>query len=142
MRVSTKGRYALRALSHLAESYKKENNRPISIKEICRKEKISNRYLENISVKLRKAGIVNSVKGEKGGFSLALNPEKISVYDILNAVENDITPSRCLLDLKFCERSGKCGIRKVWVRLDKHINKFLKQTSLQEVAGLHLTKGK
>jgi Rrf2 family protein len=66
MNVSTKGRYALRALTHLAVSFAQSENNPVSIKEISGKEHISNRYLENIFVALRKAGIISSVKGEKG----------------------------------------------------------------------------
>ncbi len=138
MKVSTKGRYALRSLSHLVVSYLKDENSPVSIKYICEKENISNRYLENIFVKMRKAGLVNSVKGEKGGFFLVTSPEKISIYDVLLAVENDISPSKCVVDMKFCDKTGICGIRQVWVKLDRHINVFLKKTSLAEISKMHL----
>ena len=141
MKVSTKGRYALRSLSHLAVSYIKNENCPVSIKYICEKEDISNRYLENIFVKMRKAGLVNSVKGEKGGFYLAKSPEKVSIYDVFLAVENDISPSRCVVDMKFCDKIGICGIRQVWVKFDRHINSFLKKTYLSEIARLHLKGG-
>jgi Rrf2 family cysteine metabolism transcriptional repressor len=142
MKVSTKGRYALRALTHLAVSYDKNGNKPVSIKEICVKEKISNRYLENIFVKLRKAGIVTSVKGEKGGFLLVKAPAKVNIYEIMKAVENDVAPSPCAADIKYCERGGKCGIRKIWVRLDRHVSDFLSQTSLSDATELHNNGGR
>jgi Rrf2 family protein len=137
MKVSTKGRYAVRALTYLALSYNGSAGKPVSIKEISDREKISNRYLENIFVKLRKSGVVTSLKGEKGGFLLSRSPEKISIYDILKAVENDIAASRCAVDMKACENSGKCGIRKIWVKLDRHVNEFLSGTSLADATEMH-----
>ena len=141
MKVSTKGRYALRALSHLADSYYRENNRSLSIKEISERENISNRYLENIFIKLKKTGILGSTKGEKGGFKLARSPESVTIYDILSSVENEVAPSRCVVKANVCSRSGKCGIRKVWIRLDAHINDFLKSVTLKEIMESHLNKG-
>jgi Rrf2 family transcriptional regulator, cysteine metabolism repressor len=142
MKISTKGRYALRALTHLAVSFDKNSNKPVSIKEISQKEKISNRYLENIFVKLRKAGIVASVKGEKGGFKLLKGPLETNIYEIIKAVENDVSPSKCVLDVKSCERSGRCGIRRIWVKLDKHIIEFMSKTSLAEATEMHNNSGK
>lgn len=138
MKVSTKGRYALRSLTHLAMAYKE--NKMITIKELSEKEKISNRYLENIFVKLRKAGIVDSQKGEKGGFYLIKSPDKITMYDILKAVENIMEPSECLIDTKFCNRMKSCGMRKIWNKLNEHINNFLKQITLKEISYEYLGK--
>ncbi|HRU39869.1 MAG TPA: Rrf2 family transcriptional regulator [Candidatus Goldiibacteriota bacterium] len=137
MKISTKGRYALRALTHLAVSHETAGNSPVSIKEISVREKISGRYLENIFVKLRKAGIVTSVKGEKGGFRLVKAPEKTNLYEIMKAVENDVAPSRCVVDLKTCGRAHKCGIRKIWVKLDRHVNDFMTNTTLAEATDMH-----
>lgn len=142
MKISTKGRYALRALTHLAVSYDKNGNKPVSIKEISGKEKISNRYLENIFVKLRKAGIVTSVKGEKGGFKLVKGPLETNIYEIIKAVENDVSPSKCVVDVKTCGNSGKCGIRKIWVKLDRHVSEFMSKTSLAEATEMHNNSGK
>lgn len=137
MKVSTKGRYAVRALTYLALSYGGSAHKPVSIKEISGKEKISNRYLENIFVKLRKSGLVSSLKGEKGGFLLSKPPEKISIYDILLSVETDVAPSRCAVDIKACENGARCGIRKIWVKLDRHVNEFLSRMSLAEATEMH-----
>lgn len=142
MNVSTKGRYALRALTHLSISFSENGNTPVSIKEISTKEHISNRYLENIFVAMRKANLVKSLKGEKGGFMLALPPEKITVFDILQAVEKGTAPTKCAADFDFCGNAPKCGIRKVWVKLDKLVSSYLKETTLSEVTGSHTAMNK
>jgi Rrf2 family protein len=127
----------MRALSHLARSYADSKNMPVSIKEICKSEKFSNRYLENIFVKLRKAGLVKSLKGEKGGFMLAKNPAEISVYDILTAVETDVAPSRCSVDVAACANAKNCGIRGVWMGLNVKMKEYLEETSLEQIKKLH-----
>jgi Rrf2 family protein len=137
MNVSTKGRYALRALTHLATAYDSGKTRPVSIKEISVKEKISNRYLENIFVAMRKSGIVRSIKGEKGGFMLVDPPDKVTVFDILSAVEKGTATTKCAADIDNCLNGPKCGIRKVWVKLDKLVSDFLKGTTLSEVSENH-----
>ncbi len=142
MNISTKGRYALRALTHLAVSYNSRGNAPVSIKEISVKENISNRYLENIFVNLRKAGLVASIKGEKGGFKLEKKPEEITVFDILDAVEKGTSSTKCAADIDNCGNAKKCGIRNVWVRLDKLVNGFLQKTTLLEVSDTHMAMGK
>jgi Rrf2 family protein len=142
MNVSTKGRYALRALTHLAVSFTDRGNKPVSIKEIAEKEHISNRYLENIFVELRKAAIISSVKGEKGGFKLSKRPDLISVFDVLKAVEKETAPTKCSADIKSCNNAEKCGIRSVWVKLDGVQSGFLKKTTLEEVTGSHTAMNK
>lgn len=139
MKISTKGRYALRALTHLAYSYTKNKNNPVSIREIYNKEHISNRYLENIFVKLRKAGLISSLKGEKGGFYLTQEPLKIDLYKILVSVEKNFSPSVCVVNMKYCKRTSFCGIRKIWVKLDNKIKEFLQETTLKDVMNLHFS---
>ncbi len=141
MKISTKGRYALRSLTHLAYSFEKNNNTPVSIKEISKKEQISNRYLENIFVKLRKAGLISSLKGEKGGFFLTREPAKINLYEILKAAEKQFSPSLCVINSRYCKRSSFCGIREIWQKLDMKIKEFLEQTTLKDVMELYF-KGK
>ena len=141
MRISTKGRYSLRALTHLARSFYEDGNKPVSIKEIAAREEISNRYLENIFIKLRRAGILDSSKGEKGGFKLKRSPEKISLLEILQCVENEVAPSKCVVKMSVCPRSDKCGIRKIWKRLHDHINGFLEKVSLKEIMESHFDRG-
>lgn len=140
MRVSTKGRYAIRALTHLAYAYLKNKNIPVSIKNINNKEKISKRYLENIFVKLRKAGLILSLKGEKGGFYLTREPSKINLYEILIATEPHFSPSTCVINSKYCKRTSFCGIRKVWIKFDAKIKEFLQEITLENVMDMHFPK--
>lgn len=142
MKISTKGRYAIRALTHLAYAYLKNKNTPVSIKNINNKEQISKRYLENIFVRLRKAGLILSLKGEKGGFYLTRKPSKINLYEILTATETHFSPSSCVVNSKYCKRTSFCGIRKVWLKLDAKIKEFLQQTTLEDVMDIHFSKKK
>ena len=139
MNISTKGRYAMRALAHVAASYA-EGNKPVSIKTISEKENISSRYLENIFVTLRRAGILKSVKGEKGGFMLAKAPEQISLYDVIKAVEKRISATPCTEDPKNCERGSKCRMKKLWAGLNKAVIDYLKGTSLKKASELHFNE--
>ena len=139
MQISTKGRYAIRSLTHLAYSFIKNNNKPVTIKEISEKEVLSNRYMENIFVKLRKAGIITSLKGEKGGFYLTREPSKITLYEILKTAEKHFSPSACVTNKKYCDRVSFCGIRKIWQKLDDKIKEFLEETTLEDVMLLHFS---
>jgi|DewCreStandDraft_4_1066084.scaffolds.fasta_scaffold03592_17 Rrf2 family protein len=139
MQISTKGRYAIRSLTHLAYSFIKNNNKPVTIKEISEKEGLSNRYMENIFVKLRKAGIITSLKGEKGGFYLTREPSKITLYEILKDAEKHFSPSACVTNKKYCDRVSFCGIRKIWQKLDDKIKEFLEETTLEDVMLLHFS---
>jgi len=130
LNISTKGDYALRGLAFMAEAQKKDEKKAVTIKEICSKEDISHRYLENIFVNLRKAGIVRSSKGGYGGFKLAKNPAKIRVLDILTAVEIKKTPSRCLADAKVCRKAGNCSIRNIWMNMHESNNRYLSRVTL------------
>ncbi|HDT15705.1 MAG TPA: Rrf2 family transcriptional regulator, partial [Firmicutes bacterium] len=107
---------------------------------IADKENISNRYLENIFIKMRKAEILNSVKGEKGGFSLSRPPGKITIADILSAVEKDTSPSKCALSIDACKNAKNCGIRDIWADLNGHIIDYLEKISLEDARKMHEAK--
>lgn len=102
MKVTTKGRYALRAVIHMAINGK-EN--PISVKNITDIEEISPIFLEQIFTKLKKGGIIHSIRGAKGGFYLARDPKQITVKDIFNAVEESLTITPCAEGIE----DGECG---------------------------------
>ncbi|MCT4599017.1 MAG: Rrf2 family transcriptional regulator [Vallitalea sp.] len=87
MNISNKSRYGLRAIIYLGINYEKEN---VSIGEISQKEGISKRYLEQIFSQLKKGGVINSIKGTKGGYFLAKNPSKITVGNVLRLLEGDL----------------------------------------------------
>lgn len=134
MRVTTKGRYALRALTNLAAS---GNERPKSIKTISAEEEISAEFLEQIFFKLKKAGIINSVRGPGGGFVLNGKPDDISVRSILEAVEEglDITPCASCGSSKpeVCQRMDSCSTHQFWQEAAAHIQGFFENARLSSL---------
>lgn len=123
MKLSTKGRYGLRAFIDLAV-YGEEG--PVSLTSIAARQEISLNYLEQLMGKLRKAGLVESIRGVNGGYRLARPAEEISVGDVLRALEGDLKPVECAgIDAggeSHCTGSGTCVSRIVWKRINDSIN--------------------
>lgn len=122
MKISTKGRYGLRAVIDIAVH---GENEPVSLSEIAVRQDISISYLEQLIAKLKKAGIVTSVRGAKGGYSLAAPTNMISVGDILRALEGDLSPVNCAEVTEHgnpCKESGQCVTKIVWKRISDSIN--------------------
>ncbi len=92
MKLSTKGRYGLRAFVDIAIYSEKE---PVSLAEVAKRQDISISYLEQLMTKLKKANLVESVRGASGGYVLTRKPEEISVGDVLRALEGDLSPVEC-----------------------------------------------
>jgi Rrf2 family protein len=111
MKISTKIRYGARAMLQLASHY---GEGPIELKEIAKKESISIKYLEQVIIPLRTAGLVKSVRGSKGGYSLARPPSEISLNDVIEILEGPIDLVECLKDPKNCRRSPFCVTRDIW----------------------------
>ncbi|PKM56852.1 MAG: Rrf2 family transcriptional regulator [Firmicutes bacterium HGW-Firmicutes-3] len=132
MKLSTKGRYGLRAMIDLA-IHSKENQ--VSIKSISERQEISENYLERIIALLKKAGYVKSTRGAQGGYMLTKKPEQISVGNILRALEGDLNPVDCSLinDDKVCLESGLCVTKFVWKRISDSINDVVDNISLQDL---------
>lgn len=123
MKLSTKGRYGLRAFIDLAVCGKEE---PVSLTSIAARQEISLNYLEQLMAKLKKAGLVESIRGCGGGYRLAREADEISVGDVLRALEGDLTPVECVgLDSGkaiHCTGSETCVSRIVWKRINDSIN--------------------
>lgn len=121
MKLSTKGRYGLRALIDLALYSENEN---VSIASIAARQNISESYLEQLIAKLRKAGLVVSVRGAGGGYKLAKPAEEISVGDILRALEGSLDPVECpgLKEESTCDGSEFCVTKYVWQQINDSIN--------------------
>jgi len=123
MKLSTKGRYGLRAFIDLAVY---AQNEPISLSSIAARQEISVSYLEQLMSKLKKAELVISVRGVKGGYILAKPVETISVGDVLRALEGDLTPVECAaIDGStdtHCTGSSYCVSKTVWKRINDSIN--------------------
>ncbi len=137
MKLTTKGRYAVTAMLDLAIS---TSNRPISLADISSRQSISLSYLEQLFGKLRRNGLVRSVRGPGGGYVLDGSPTNISVADIIRAVEEPIQATSCgnSSDKKGqgdgCNRSSQCITHHLWVALGQHIYHFLDAISLDALA--------
>ena len=134
MRVTTKGRYALRAMINLTLN---TDEKPLSIKKITETEDLSPIFLEQIFTKLKKYGLIKSVRGAGGGFLLARDPSAISVKDILEAVEEGIRLTPCCssetVPADECSRSEECRAMNFWNAANVHVMKFFESYSLEKV---------
>lgn len=131
MKISTKGRYALRMAVYLARN---DNNGYISLKEISDHENISRKYLEQIVPMLTKSGILRTTRGNKGGYLLAYKAEELTVGDILRATEGSLSPISCLeFPDNVCPRKGQCSTLYVWEGLYKMITDYLDNITIQDI---------
>lgn len=135
MKLSTKGRYGLKAILDIA-LYSKED--AIALSGIAERTKISLNYLEQLISKLRKAGLVNSVRGAQGGYRLAKDASEISVGDILRALEGDLSLVNCVSsesgqEEKMCESADICVTRYVWERINTSISSAVDTMMLSEL---------
>lgn len=116
MKLSTKGRYGLKAMFDLALNY---GEGPIPLKSIAERQEISEHYLEQLISNLRKAGLVKSVRGAQGGYVLAHKPSEITVGDVLRVLEGPIGLVDCVLeqDAVECSKADDCITRVVWEKI-------------------------
>ncbi|MEE0868002.1 MAG: Rrf2 family transcriptional regulator [Clostridia bacterium] len=131
MKISTKGRYALRMLIDLAEH---GNDGFIALKDIAKRQGISKKYLEQIVPILNRSDILQTNRGFQGGYKLAQSPEKYTVGKILRLTEGSLSPVPCLdQQPNQCERSGECITLPIWQGLNKVINDYLDGITLQDI---------
>ena len=133
MKLSTRGRYGTRLMLELTKNYGKG---PISMSEISRNQSIPVKYLEQLIIPLKKAKLITSVRGPKGGHMLSRPPERISVWEVLLLLESKLTFVDCLSDEKACESSGNCPIRPVWGQALEAMRNLFKATTLKDVLEL------
>jgi len=134
MKISTKGRYGLRAVLDLAMNGQTE---AVALSSIAERQNISVSYLEQLVAKLRKAGIVNSIRGAQGGYVLAKPAEEISVGDILRALEGDLHPVDCSEvsgGETVCQGADVCVSKFVWKRISDSISQAVDTLMLSELA--------
>ena len=136
MRLSARVKYGVRAVVALALHYR---DVPVSLKEIALKESISYQFLEQIFPDLRRAGLIDSVRGARGGYLLARAPDAVKVGDIVRAVEGPIVPVLCLAEdgsgVEYCRRSEGCLTRHVWEKLRNKINEVLDEVTVADLLG-------
>ena len=132
MKLSTKGRYGLRAMIDLARYSEEE---PVSISSIAARQDISERYLEQLVGLLKKAGLVRSIRGATGGYVLAKSTGEISVGDVLRALEGSLEPVRCaaFYSEEGCMASDGCVTKYVWQKINDSINDTVNHMMLDEL---------
>ena len=131
MRLSTKGRYGFRALVDLAMHG--QDDEAVSISSIAARQELSESYLEQLIAKLKKAGLVNSIRGINGGYTLAKPPSSIMVGDILRALEGDLVIVECPEIEGECAKSDSCVTKYVWKRINDSIKNVVDSMTLQEL---------
>ena len=123
MKISTKGRYALRLMLDLAVHG--GDGLPVSLKDVSRRQQLSDKYLEQIVTPLSKAGLVRSMRGAGGGYLLTRRPEEYTVGEILRPLEGDLAPVECATDAEFCSRSGQCVTVELWQEIHRAVSQVV-----------------
>ena len=130
MRISTRSRYGTRLMINLAEKYNKGYS---LLKDIAREECISEKYLSQIVIPLRVAGLLTGSRGASGGYILTKSPSDITVKEIVETLEGDLCIIDCTVDEKSCERSSNCVSKGIWDDLSLRINEYLSTITLEDL---------
>ncbi|WP_206812670.1 RrF2 family transcriptional regulator [Paradesulfitobacterium ferrireducens] len=132
MKLSTKGRYGLKAMFDLAQHF---GEGPISLKSIAERQDISEHYLEQLISGLRKAGLVKSVRGAQGGYVLGREPGKMTIGDVIRVLEGPIAPVDCVAeeDPECCSKADYCVTRTVWEKVRDSIAEVLDSITLEDM---------
>ncbi len=131
MRLSTKGRYGVRAMLDLALNFGKE---PVLLRNIATRLEVSEKYLEHCMSSLRNAGLVRSIRGSRGGYILAKLPSEIRLSVIIEVLEGSMAPVECVDDSEICQRTNLCVTRDIWVKIKEAIDNILESTTLEDLA--------
>ena len=131
MQMSTRGRYGVRLMVALALNY---GNGTALLREVARREGISEKYLGQIIIPLKSAGLVLSQRGSRGGYALARSPEGITVKDVVEAIEGRIAAVLCVSDPEACARATSCVATGVWKKLSEDIERSLSSFTLAALA--------
>lgn len=130
MKISTKGRYGLRIMTDIADN---QGDGCVPISDIALREHLSEKYLEQITNLLSKAGLVQSVRGSKGGYHLAKSAQEITVLDILTATEGSLAPVACAADNDCCENYCDCVTSFIWTEIYKAVIEVTEKITLAQL---------
>jgi Rrf2 family protein len=129
MQITRETDYAIRCVYYL----KNKPDEVTMVDEIAREMLIPKSFLAKILQKLSRAKIVRSYRGVKGGFQLAREPENISIYDVIKAIEGPVAMNVCAVDKKKCSLSSKCAVHPIWVELRKEVEDKLKSKKFSQI---------
>jgi Rrf2 family protein len=130
MKMSTRGRYALRLMLDIAQQ---GEGAVISLSDIASRQDISAKYLEQLAMKLSRAGLLKSIRGVQGGYLLTRTPAEYRVGDILRAMEGELAPISCLTEeSNHCSRCHSCDTLWFWEEMDNEINRFVDRYTLAD----------
>ena len=132
MRVSAKELYGLRAMSEFARQF---GEGPVSLSEVARKQGISQPYLEQIAIELRRGGLLHSRRGAQGGYYLARSPSEMTAGDVIRALEGSILPVECVADARCepCSLEDGCSARGIWEQVRDRLVETLDSISLADL---------
>lgn len=132
MRISRKGEYALRAMTYLAHNYRKV---PVQIHEISQREKIPEKFLEQILLQLKRAGLLDSKRGARGGYALIRPPKKVSLADIIRTIDGALAPLGCVSKWAHvrCPEEKNCGLRRLMLDVRNVVARMLEGITLEDV---------
>ncbi len=138
MKISTKGRYALRLMMDIAIH---NTGEPVRIKDISHRQDISDKYLEQIVSVLNKAGFVKSIRGPQGGYMLSKKPKEYTVGMILRLTEGSLAPVACLeFEENDCPRQGGCATLELWRMLDDAVKGVVDKVTLEDLVNWQMEK--
>ncbi len=136
MKISTRGRYALRLMLDLALC---PAGTPVSLRDIARRQEISEKYLEQIISMLNKAGFVQSIRGAQGGYLLKKEPSEYTVGEILRLTEGDLSLVDCVGEENgSCRRKPECATARIWERISEAVNQVVDGITLDDMVKWHL----
>ncbi|MBN2058341.1 MAG: Rrf2 family transcriptional regulator [Candidatus Saganbacteria bacterium] len=130
MKLSTKGRYAVSAMFHLAAH---SQGQPVSAADIAAAQHMPLAYLEQLLAKLRRAGLLRTVRGPSGGYVLKDKPEKISIGMIIRAADGPVALADCVSAEGKCQRSGCCSTMMLWKKLSAKVSRVFDSTTLKDL---------
>ncbi|KAF0159044.1 MAG: rrf2 family protein [Syntrophaceae bacterium] len=130
MKLSTRSRYGVRMMTDLADH---NGSNPVLLKDIAKREDISEKYLSLIVIPLRGAGLIQSIRGAHGGYRLTRKPAEITMLDVLSALEGEICLVDCVKDTKRCSRISICSTRDIWDILGQKISETLGSVTLADL---------
>ena len=130
MRLSTKSRYGTRAMLDIAINYEKG---PVSVKSMAHRQGISVKYMEQLIPLLKMAGLIRSVRGAGGGYTLSKDVHQINLRDIIDALEGSMFPVDCVDNPEICNRANKCVTYEIWKAIQDTINNMLDSITLADM---------